>query len=138
QEAFEGAAVWTCHIFRAPQRLIVTLELLYPFFEIFGGIVVVETDDVRLLDLQFLDRLQSLVRRPIARPDTRRERLRRICRPCPSESLLQQWQYISYFVFDFHGLIRRSRHVIGFVPYVPTENTLIFRKMGDHPSHVTF
>src|SRR5690606_2395795 len=73
---------------------------------------------------------------PIARPDTRSEWLRRVCRPCPCERLLQQRQYIRYLIFDFHCFVRRARHVIGFVPYVPTENALVFRKMGDDTFHV--
>src|SRR5690606_9664314 len=55
QETFERTAVGACHILGAPQRLIVPLELLYTLFEILGRIVIMETDDIRLLDLQFFD-----------------------------------------------------------------------------------
>src|SRR5690606_1634403 len=55
QEALERTAVGARHLLRAPQRLIVPLELLDTLLEIFGRVVVMETDDIRLLDLELFD-----------------------------------------------------------------------------------
>src|SRR5690606_27809377 len=125
------------HILRTQDRTAESLQLPDATLHLFGGLIVMEADDIRFLEHKAIEFLDLFVA-PLPYPHAGRQRLIRIHFPGPTEGLPQQRQGEVGLVRGLMRTIGRRIPVAGFVEEIPYMNPGIMRKMGDDALDISF
>lgn len=136
EDRVEGTAAATGHVLSADDGAVERLEGFDRGLELFGPAVVMKADDVGLCQLNFGDGELLGGIYPISVPDATSQRLSGVGGSRPGEDFGKKGGYEFWLVLWLVEALVVG--IVGFIPYIPGEDAVVFGEGSDDAFDVGF